>query len=422
MGPFAGRGQGLDGADGKGGRIVTGTWIFWAAAAGMTLAVGWLIGSGLRRGGAGPGAEDLAVYRDQLAEVERDLARGVTGTEEAARIRTEVSRRLLEADRAAGAAPMGAGPKGLALVLVALALAGAFGAYWRLGAPGYPDLGLAQRIEMAEAFRETRPTQAEAEAAQPAWQDPEMDAETAGLIGQLRAAVKARPDDLQGQEFLVQYEAGIGNYRTAAAAQARVVALKGDAAGLEDSLRLADLLIRAAGGYVSPEAEAALTEVLQRDPGNGMARYYSGLMLAQVGRPDLAFSLWEGLLRDSPPGAPWLPPLRAAIGGVAEAAGVEFTLPDAPPGPTADEAAAAQDMAPEDRQAMIEGMVASLGERLATEGGPAEDWARLITSLGVLGRTEEARAIYAEAQGVFAAAPGDLGLLRQAAAAAGVAE
>jgi cytochrome c-type biogenesis protein CcmH len=43
-------------------------------------------------------------------------------------------------------------------------------------------------------------------------------------------------------------------------------------------------------------------------------------------------------------------------------------------------------------------MVAQLSDRLATQGGPPEDWARLIRSLAVLGRREQAAAILAEAR------------------------
>jgi cytochrome c-type biogenesis protein CcmH len=77
-------------------------------------------------------------------------------------------------------------------------------------------------------------------------------------------------------------------------------------------------------------------------------------------------------------------------------------------------------MAPEDREAMIRGMVAQLSDRLATEGGPAEDWARLITSLGVLGESAQAGAIWAEAQGVFADDAEALARIRDAAVQAGV--
>ena len=73
------------------------------------------------------------------------------------------------------------------------------------------------------------------------------------------------------------------------------------------------------------------------------------------------------------------------------------------------------------RQAMIRGMVDGLAERLATEGGPAEDWARLIRALGVLGDTDRARAIWDEARTVFADTPG-LPTVQAAAEAAGLNE
>ena len=71
---------------------------------------------------------------------------------------------------------------------------------------------------------------------------------------------------------------------------------------------------------------------------------------------------------------------------------------------------------------MIRGMVDQLSDRLATDGGPVTDWARLITSLGVLGEGERAKAIYTEAQTRFAGREAELATLRTAAEAAGVAE
>ena len=79
-------------------------------------------------------------------------------------------------------------------------------------------------------------------------------------------------------------------------------------------------------------------------------------------------------------------------------------------------------MAPEDREAMIRGMVEGLASRLANDGGTGAEWAQLITALGVLGETERARGIWAEAQDVFAASPSDLETVAAAARQAGVAE
>jgi cytochrome c-type biogenesis protein CcmH len=82
----------------------------------------------------------------------------------------------------------------------------------------------------------------------------------------------------------------------------------------------------------------------------------------------------------------------------------------------------AANMSEEDRTAMIEGMVAQLSARLASDGGTAEDWARLINAYGVLGETDRALAIYQEAELVFAGSQTALAAIRAAAASAGIAE
>ncbi|MGB1035401.1 MAG: c-type cytochrome biogenesis protein CcmI, partial [Primorskyibacter sp.] len=50
----------------------------------------------------------------------------------------------------------------------------------------------------------------------------------------------------------------------------------------------------------------------------------------------------------------------------------------------------------------IQGMVARLSDRLATQGGPPAEWARLIRAYGILGDRNAAQAIYVEARTVFA--------------------
>jgi cytochrome c-type biogenesis protein CcmH len=83
---------------------------------------------------------------------------------------------------------------------------------------------------------------------------------------------------------------------------------------------------------------------------------------------------------------------------------------------------AAAGMDPQARSEMIRGMVTRLSERLATEGGPPEDWARLINAYGVLGEQDAARRTWDEAQGQFAQDAGALASIRAAAQSAGVAE
>ena len=70
--------------------------------------------------------------------------------------------------------------------------------------------------------------------------------------------MKTRPDDLQGHRLLAQSLASLQRWPEARAAQERVLAILGDRAAARDFVDLAELRILAAGGYVSPEAEAAL--------------------------------------------------------------------------------------------------------------------------------------------------------------------
>ncbi len=378
------------------------------------------------RGRATGVAQNVQVYKDQLAEVERDLARGVIGADEAERSRIEVSRRLLEADRAARSGIGDSGGRGSPVLAWGLGLAvlgSAYLLYGQLGQPGYRDLPLSARIEAADAFRAGRIGQDAAEAEIGAVQiDPNADPAYLERMVELREVLRERPDDLVGHELLARNEAALGDFAAARKALARVIELKGEAATAEDHANHAYLQIVAAGGYVSPEAEAALTSALQQDPANRLARYYSGVMFAQADRPDLAFGLWQSLLEDEVPGDPFAAAVRREIGQIAAAAGVRYSLPEAPRGPTAGDFAAASEMSAEERAGMIRGMVEGLSDRLASEGGPPEDWARLITALGVLGETERARAIWNEAQQVFAGRPEALAAVNAAADRAGVGE
>ena len=391
---------------------------FWMSAGAMALMVAVVLVQALRRAEAEEPAVNVAVYRDQLAEIDRDLARGTLQAEEAARLRTEVGRRLLEADARAAQAvrtlPVWVPVLGVAAAL-GLAFLLYFGAFGRsgLGAPGYPDLPLTLRLAEADAAYAARPSQAEMEAARPAWTAPEgSDPQTLVLMDRLRTAVAGRPDDLMGQQLLVQNEDQLGNYAAAARAQDQVLRLLADKATAEDHLRAAELKIYAAGGAISPEAEADLGRVLQADPQNGAARFWIGLMAAQVGRPDRTFQMWEPLLAEGPADAPWIAPIEGKIADIAAAAGIPYTPPAT--GPSAADVAAAAQMSGEDRQAMIEGMVQGLESRLMAEGGPVEDWVKLVNALGVLGASERKAAALAKAQVQFAADPGALSALKAA--------
>ena len=396
--------------------------IFWIICIVLTLVVAGLIVTPLMR--PDPSIEaspDVAFYRAQLTELDRDLERGVIDSAEAERARVEVARRLLAADeRAAEIAPSKPSPMlavGVAIVIAALG----FGAYSFLGAPGYADLPLSARIAASDEMRANRPTQKALEAAAipaPIVDFPDEYLESAA---QLRALVPTRPDDLRGWELLAYHETQMRNYSAAVAAQGRVLTLKGADVTNDDRRRMVDLMVTAADGMVSPETEAFVRRILEEDPEDEVALYYMGALYYQTDRADVALRLWRPIAENGDPSSFHVAAVRSQIEDAAFRAGVKYTLPDEK-GPSAADIANAQDMTEEDRQNMIRGMVAQLAGRLADEGGPASDWARLIGAYGVLGETDKATEVWLEASEVFASSGAAMSTLRAAATAAGVAE
>jgi cytochrome c-type biogenesis protein CcmH len=388
---------------------------FWVAATGLAVAVAVVLGTALRRkddGAAAPDA-DLVVYKDQLAEIARDLTRGTLAEGEAARLRTEIGKRILDADRAraAGAEQGQSGSGTLALVLIAtLALPGALAGYWWLGAPGYPDMALGPRLADLDAGIAARPSQEDALAKADRSRDPGLDAALATELVAISDPAALR------LSFQTRFEAG--EMQAALRTIQRLQAVLGDTAEANDHALLALTLVAEAGGHVSPEAEVELREALSRDMGNEMARYLVGEMFLQGGRYDQAFRFWRPIA-DGGSSAPWVAYIREQIEAVAGLAGIPYALPDAV-GPSGEDIAAAAEMTAEDRQAMIEGMVAQLSDRLASEGGSVEDWERLIRSLAVLERLPEAQTIYNEAKETFVGMGAELSFLRLAAVETGL--
>jgi cytochrome c-type biogenesis protein CcmH len=287
----------------------------------------------------------------------------------------------------------------------------------------------ARRIAEARAIYDKRPSQAEAEASAPKRQPAEPDAEYAALIERLREAVKANPEDPRGLELLAEHESRLGNTIAAKDAQARLVALRGDAASATDWSRLAALTVEAAGGLITSDAETAITRTLERDPHNPQARFMTGLLDIQSGRPDLAFPIWAQLLAEGPADAPWMMPIRASIGDLAWFAGrPDYTPPEtggnggatAMPGPDAGAMAAAENMSPEERQQMIQGMVKGLEDRLSSQGGTPQEWARLIGALPVIGQADHAQDILTEARARFSSDAEALKVIETAAEQAGL--
>lgn len=361
--------------------------LLWIAFSLMTgaaiLAVLWPLRTGAAAPAASTAEADLAVYRDQLAEIERDRAAGLIAPAEGEAARTEVARRILRAtaERASEGEASGEGRRRRVVAVVALLgvplLAG--GLYLSLGSPLYPPQPLAQRLE-----------------AQPNPSD------IAILIRKVESHLEANPNDGRGYEVVAPIYARIGRLDDAARAWANAIRLLGPSAQRETGL--GEALTAQAGGVVTAEAKAAFEAALAADPQDPKAQYFLGLAAEQDGQKEQAAARWSALVAQSPPDAPWLGLLREAL------ARVGAPVPAAAgPGPGAADVAAAESLTPEQREAMVRGMVERLEARLAQQGDDIEGWLRLMRAWTVLGQQDKAKTAAGQARTHFASDTAALG-------------
>ena len=374
---------------------------------------------------SGVASKDLLIYKDQLVEVEKDLEKGVLSKSESDAARIEVSRRILLADKKSKLEKQTVSisqnhNKLITFIILIFILAGSFSIYAFLGNPSLPDMPLQARLAEIKENRSQRISQEEAELLVPD-EIIEAPSDYLALVSKLRIAMKERPNDIQGLRLLALHEFRLGKYRSARKAHLKIINVLGETATAKDLIDFAEVMIVATNGYVSPEAEFILRRGLEMKPNDGRARYYSGLSMAQSGRPDVTLRLWENLLDEGPDDAPWIPLIKEQIVDVARLVGVNLAQ-DQLPGPTSEQINSAETMSDVDRKEMIQGMVSSLSNRLANEGGTVNEWARLIRALGVLGETANASKIWIEAQTIFERNSSDIEILREAARAAKVSQ
>ncbi len=373
-------------------------------------------------------AYNLAVYRDQLAEVERDLARGIIAPEEAEAAKSEIGRRILALTPTAVALTPSAMPQTVATIAVIVLPIAAWALYWQLGSPAQPDQPYAARA--AQGGTATAQAAGHVDMVQ--------------AVEKLRAHLQEHPDDLEGWILLGRSELELSRFAEAADAYRHAVDLSDKRADIVGDWGEAQVL--AANGAVTPAAKEAFETALKDPDSAPRSRYYLALAQKQAGNAKEALQAWVDLEADSPADAEWLPLLRRRIAEAAQAAGVDpatvktsagaarnIAAAQAPPAPVApatveappsgapsanipsgsDVAATAKATAnasPEERQAMIEAMVARLAARLEQQPDDVEGWARLGRSYLVLNQPGKAEIAFAHAVKLK---PGDIAVKAQ---------
>ena len=316
--------------------------------------------------GASEGEAAVAMFRRQLADIDTELAQGRLASDEAAAARTEITRRMLAAaDREHEE--------------VDLDTANTTEASWRVGT-AVGVAGILPTAALAIYFAVGAPaainSPATASTARGAGQHavPEL----AAVADQLKARLEREPDHPEGWVLLGRTLTSLQRFDEARDAYGRAIAFKPNEPQLH--AELGEVLVLAAGGTVTPAAEAEFAKSGD-DP---RARFYGAEAALQRGDNSAAKTALQALLADAPADAPWRKAVAARLAEIApgeQPAGTKA-------GPTAQDIAAARSMSPEERQAMIRSMV----ERLAH-------------AYEVLGDTDKAQTARAHAEAVGAPPP-----------------
>jgi len=229
-------------------------------------------------------AYDMAVYRDQLDEISRDIERGLLSPDQAEAARTEIKRRMLTSSEG-GAAAIAAETErtgGWPSWLIALGLPLlAFGGYALLGSPNLPDQPYAER---AAEIAEIRGQFAMIES----------------TVKRLEEKVKANPSDGKNWAMLARSQRAIGRAEAAKDSYRKAIPLLPEA--IEPRIELAGMLIEESQGPV-PEAVDLLRQVLAREPDQPDALYFVAQAELAAGRRDQAKAMLSRLVGLLPAGS-----------------------------------------------------------------------------------------------------------------------
>jgi cytochrome c-type biogenesis protein CcmH len=347
----------------------------WFVFALMTAAAIFAVLWPLSRGSRPPNdGSEAAVYKDQLTEIDRDVAADLIGSSEAQAARVEISRRLLAAADNQRDPPSGSNVR-LRRAAAIIALVGlpivAVGFYYPLGSPRLADFPLAQRTGAPDA---TQPLD--------------------NLVAQVEQHLESNPTDARGWNVLAPVLARLGRYDDAVRAYHNSITYGGESA--ERRADLGETLTAAAGGVVTAEAKAEFERAIALNADEVKASYFLGLAAEQDGRPAEAATIWRTMLEKAPANAPWRPAVQAALLRVGGS-----------PAPVLsnDAVTAAKDMNETDRNAMIRGMVERLATRLKLNGDDVEGWLRLVRAYMIMGDQDKAKGALTEARQAVANDP-----------------
>lgn len=353
---------------------------------------------------------DIAVYRHQLEELDAERERGAISPAEAQQARNEIARRILAVEdrMQAGDTDADRGPARrsgravLALFALVFVPGLTFIVYTGIGSPGYEAQPLAMRVEAL------RDAQAAASDARTQLRD---------LVARAEDHLRENPDDGRGWDVLAPVYFRLGDVGRAETAYRNAIRLMGETPARLSGL--GEVLVTTAGGIVTEEASSLFDRALEADPADPRARFFDGLGAVQIGRYEQAEQIWTELAADAGADQAWRAVAGQSLARLAETA-TRAEAPGRPPALDDETIEQVGELNEGERGAMIEGMVASLDERLRAEPDDLEGWKRLIRARIVLDQPEALRDALERARMAFEDRPDALDDLRAFASGLGL--
>jgi cytochrome c-type biogenesis protein CcmH len=290
---------------------------------------------------------NVAVYRDQMRELDADLAAGTLAPGEYEKAKSELEARVLQdvvTDDAAGPAPRRG--RGAAIVAGVAVPVLAIGLYTLVGTPAALSPQAASRDGGHEVTEQ----------------------QIVEMVGRLAAKLKQNPEDPEGWVMLARSYAVLGRFDDASQAYAQATTrIPNNAQLLAD---YADALGMAQGRNLQGEPEKLIARSLAADPNNVKALALAGTVAFEKKDYNGAANYWERILKIVPPDSDLSKSVSSSVaearqlagGGAPVAAAAPVAPPAAPSAPPAAPTAGGE-------AATVSGVV-SLKPELASKVGP----------------------------------------------------
>ena len=243
---------------------------------------------------------NIAVYRDQLSELDADLRNGIVAEDQYAQDREEIERRLLEdtattrTKKTGGAAPINARNTAYLLGI------------------GLPLVAIVFYMTIGEPDRITNPAPvggppSAASAAPPERTQEQIEANVAKLAQRLQS----NPNDAQGWAMLARSYSSMEKYSDAANAYAKATEINAKDADLWAEYAFATGM--AEGRSLEGKPTELINRALKVDPENPKALQLAGSAAFQAKDYKKAIDYWQRVLKKVPPGSEVAETINARI-------------------------------------------------------------------------------------------------------------